>query len=97
MIGRTSSFQFRGEHKSQAAQSLQCSDLLDGSIRRAARRVRVTAHLMEAASHTTLWSERYDRSLEDVFAVQDCEVPQPQAAAGRPRPLAMLARRKGTR
>jgi TolB-like protein/class 3 adenylate cyclase/tetratricopeptide (TPR) repeat protein len=71
VIGRTSSFQFRGERKSEAAQSLQCSHLLDGSIRRAAGRVRVSAHLMEAASHTTLWSERYDRGLEDIFAVQD--------------------------
>ena len=71
VIGRTSSFQFRGERKAEAAQSLQCSHLLDGSIRRAAQRVRVSAHLMEAASHTTLWSERYDRGLEDIFAVQD--------------------------
>jgi TolB-like protein/class 3 adenylate cyclase/tetratricopeptide (TPR) repeat protein len=71
VIGRTSSFQFRGERKAEAAQKLQCSHLLDGSIRRAAGRVRVSAHLMEAASHTTMWSERYDRSLEDIFEVQD--------------------------
>jgi len=71
VIGRTSSFQFRGERKAEAAQSLQCSHLLDGSIRRAVGRVRVSAHLMEVASHTTLWSERYDRGLEDIFAVQD--------------------------
>jgi TolB-like protein/class 3 adenylate cyclase/tetratricopeptide (TPR) repeat protein len=71
VIGRTSSFQFRGERKAQAAQSLDCSHVLDGSIRRAAGRVRISAHLVEASSRTTLWSERYDRGLEDIFAVQD--------------------------
>ncbi len=71
VIGRTSSFQFRGERKSQAAQRLNCSHVLDGSIRRAAERVRISAHLVEASSQTTLWSERYDRGLEDIFAVQD--------------------------
>jgi len=71
VIGRTSSFQFRGERKAEAAQSLDCSHVLDGSIRRAAQRVRIGAHLVEASSRTTLWSDRYDRSLEDIFAVQD--------------------------
>ena len=71
VIGRTSSFQFRGERKAEAAGSLQCSHVLDGAIRRAAGRVRVSAHLMDAASRTTLWSDHYDRSLEDIFAVQD--------------------------
>jgi len=71
VIGRTSSFQFRGERKAEAAQRLGCSHVLDGSIRRAAGRVRISAHLVEASSGTTLWSERYDRGLEDVFAVQD--------------------------
>jgi TolB-like protein/class 3 adenylate cyclase/tetratricopeptide (TPR) repeat protein len=71
VIGRTSSFQFRGERKAEAVQALRCTHLLDGSIRRAAARVRVSAHLMDAASRTTLWSDRYDRGLEDIFAVQD--------------------------
>ncbi len=71
LIGRTSSFQFRGERKAEAAQHLACSHVLDGSIRRAAGRVRISAHLVEASSRTTLWSERYDRGLEDIFAVQD--------------------------
>jgi adenylate cyclase len=71
VIGRTSSFQFRGERKAAAAQHLGCSHILDGSIRRAAARVRVSAHLLETASHTTLWSERYDRGLDDIFAIQD--------------------------
>ena len=71
VIGRTSSFQFRGDSKANAARTLQCSHVLDGSVRRAGERVRINAHLVEAASQTTLWSERYDRNLEDTFAVQD--------------------------
>ncbi|HEY5680933.1 MAG TPA: TIR domain-containing protein [Pseudomonadales bacterium] len=71
VIGRTSSFQFRGERKAEAASALGCSHILDGSVRRGAGRMRLSAHLVETSSGTTLWSERYDRSLEDVFAVQD--------------------------
>ena len=80
VIGRTSSFQFRGEHKAEAAQSLQCSHVLDGSIRRSGERVRISAHLVEACSRTTLWSDRYDRGLTDIFAVQD-EISENIAAA----------------
>lgn len=71
LIGRTSSFQFRGERKAEAACALHASHVLDGSIRRSADRVRINAHLVEASSGTTLWSDRYDRKLEDIFAVQD--------------------------
>jgi TolB-like protein/class 3 adenylate cyclase len=71
VIGRASSFQLRGERKAEAAQRLGCSHVLDGAVRRAAGRVRITAHLEEASSRTTLWSERFDRDLQDVFAVQD--------------------------
>jgi TolB-like protein len=73
VIGRTSSFQFRGTDKTvrKVADELKCTHILDGAIRRAGGRVRISAHLVEAASQTTLWSDRYDRSLEDVFAVQD--------------------------
>jgi TolB-like protein len=71
VIGRTSSFQFRGERKAEAAERLACSHVLDGSIRRVAGRVRISAHLMEASSRTTLWSDHYDRGLDDIFAVQD--------------------------
>lgn len=80
VIGRTSSFQFRGERKAEAADRLACSHVLDGSIRRAAGRVRINAHLMEASSRTTLWSNHYDRGLEDLFAVQD-ELAESIAAA----------------
>jgi TolB-like protein len=80
VIGRTSSFQFRGEKKSEAARALKCSHLLDGSVRRAGARVRIAAHLVEVASHATLWSEHYDRGLDDTFAVQD-EISEAIAAA----------------
>ena len=82
VIGRTSSFQFRGADKTarNVAKELKCSHILDGSIRRAGGRVRVAAHLVEAASQTTIWSDRYDRSLEDIFAVQD-EISEHIAAA----------------
>ena len=71
VIGRTSSFQFRGADKPKAAAALGASHVLDGSIRRAGNRVRIAAHLTEVASQTTLWSDKYDRDLEDIFAVQD--------------------------
>ena len=71
VIGRTSSFQFRGDRKAEAAGVLGCSHILDGSIRRASERARISAHLVDASSRTTLWSDRYDCRLEDIFAVQD--------------------------
>jgi TolB-like protein len=82
VIGRTSSFQFRGADKTarKVANELKCSHILDGSIRRAGGRVRIAAHLVEAASQTTVWSDRYDRGLEDIFAVQD-EISENIAAA----------------
>src|SRR6266851_6096940 len=82
VIGRTSSFQFRGADKTarKVANELKCTHILDGSIRRASGRVRISTHLVEAASQTTLWSDRYDRTLEDIFAVQD-EIAERIAAA----------------
>jgi TolB-like protein len=71
VISRTDSFRFRGDRKAEAAHHLHCSHVLDGSVRRAAARVRVSAHLVDASSRTNLWSDRYDRGLEDIFAVQD--------------------------
>jgi TolB-like protein len=73
VIGRTSSFQFRGTDKTvrKVRAELGCTHILDGSIRRAGGRVRISAHLTDAVSQTTPWSDRYDRSLDDMFAVQD--------------------------
>ena len=73
VIGRSSSFQFRGADKAvrKVAAELQATHILDGSVRRAGDRIRVTAHLVEASSQTTLWTDRYDRDLTDVLKVQD--------------------------
>ena len=70
-IGRTSSFQFRGSNKPQAAAQLGASHILDGSIQRSGGRVRVSAHLLDCQTQVSLWSQRFDRDLEDIFAVQD--------------------------
>lgn len=71
VISRTTSMQLRGERKAEAPRRLACSHVLDGSVRRAAGHVRISAHLMEVASGTTLWSDRYDRALDGVFQAQD--------------------------
>lgn len=79
-IGRTSSFQFRGADKALAGAKLKASHVLDGSIQRAGGRIRVTAHLLDCATQSSLWSQRFDRDLEDIFAVQD-EIAEAIAAA----------------
>jgi TolB-like protein len=73
VIGRASSFQFRGAQKAarHVAAELNVSHVLDGSVRRSGARVRITAQLVECASETRIWSERFDRNLDDVFALQD--------------------------
>jgi TolB-like protein/Flp pilus assembly protein TadD len=71
VVGRTSSFQFRGADKSRAAAALAASHVLDGSIRRAGNRVRITAQLTAADGNRTIWADKFDRDLSDIFAVQD--------------------------
>jgi TolB-like protein len=73
VIGRASSFQFRGAQKAarHVASELKVSHILDGSVRKSGSRVRISAQLVECAHETTLWSERFDRDLSDVFALQD--------------------------
>jgi adenylate cyclase len=71
VIGRSSAFQFRGARKGEAAQALKATHVLDGAVRKAGVRLRVSAQLTEAAGGAALWSERYDRELADVFAMQD--------------------------
>jgi len=55
----------------QVGQQLGASYVLEGSIRRAGNRVRITAQLVEASTRHSVWAERYDRQLEDVFAIQE--------------------------
>ena len=73
VIARSSSFQFRGPEKvvRKVAADLRATHLLDGSVRRSGTRVRISAQLVECASATTLWSNRFEGALDDVFALQD--------------------------
>ena len=73
VASRTSSFAFRGKDTSipNIAQSLGVAHVLEGSVRKAGDTVRVTAQLIDARTDTHLWSETYDRKLEDIFAIQD--------------------------
>jgi len=73
VTARTSSFAFRGKEQDirGIAEALDVKTILEGSVRKAGNRVRVTAQLINAADGYHLWSERYDREMTDVFAVQD--------------------------
>lgn len=73
VTARTSAFAFRGKEQDirRIAEALDVRTILEGSVRRAGNRIRVTAQLIDAADGYHLWSQRYDREMEDVFAVQD--------------------------
>ena len=72
VTSRTSSFSFKGQAVDlpTIARKLGVSHVVEGSVRRAGDRVRVTAQLIDVASDTHLWSETYERRLDDVFAIQ---------------------------
>ncbi len=73
VISRNSAFVFKGRHVDvpKVARELNVTHVLEGSVRKAGGRVRITAQLVEAASNDHLWAERYDRELQDIFALQD--------------------------
>src|SRR5262249_13337056 len=73
VTARTSAFAFRGKEQdiTKIAEALRVSTILEGSVRKSGNRLRVMAQLINAADGYHLWSERYDRELADVFAVQD--------------------------
>ena len=73
VAGRTSAFQFsgKGHDLRDIGEKLQVKTILEGSVRRAGDRLRVNAQLINAADGYHLWSERYDRDMDDIFAVQD--------------------------
>jgi TolB-like protein len=73
VIARNSSFVYKEKSVNVAriARELGVEYVLEGSVRRAGNRVRITAQLVDAASGKHIWAERYDRELADVFAVQD--------------------------
>ena len=73
VIARTSSFSFKGKDVklAQVAEELNVTHVLEGSVRTASNKVRITAQLIEARSDRSLWSDTWDRELDDIFAVQD--------------------------
>jgi len=72
VIARTSSFRFRGEQDlRKVGDTLKVRTVLEGGIRRVGSRIRVTAQLIQIDDESHLWSERYDRELTDIFAIQD--------------------------
>jgi len=73
VIGRTSSFQFKGRNEDLRVigEKLNVAHILEGSVRKSGEKVRITAQLIRAADGSHLWSETYDRTLDDIFVVQD--------------------------
>ena len=73
VVARTSAFQFKGQALDlrDVGKKLAVTSVLEGSVRKAGNRLRVTAQLINVSDGYHLWSERYDRSLDDVFAIQD--------------------------
>ena len=98
VIARNSSFIYKGRavHMKQIADELGVGYVVEGSVRKAGDRVRITAQLNDAATGSHIWAERYDRNLADVFAVQD-EITEAIVAAIEPQLFAaenFRARRK---
>ncbi len=73
VIGRTSSFQFKGRNEDQRVigEKLNVAHILEGSVRKSGEKLRISAQLIRAADGFHLWSETYDRTLDDIFVVQD--------------------------
>jgi serine/threonine-protein kinase len=73
VVARTSAFQFKGQAGDlrRIGEALHVATVLDGSVRKAGDRMRITAELLDAANGYHIWTERFDRNIEDVFAVQE--------------------------
>ncbi|MDX1575496.1 MAG: tetratricopeptide repeat protein [Kiloniellales bacterium] len=100
VIARNSSFAFKGQavDVKEVSAKLGVRYVVEGSVRRAGRRVRITAQLIDAVDDTHIWAERYDRDLEDIFALQD-EVTRAIVSAIEPQLASserLRARRKPT-
>jgi TolB-like protein len=82
VIARNSSFAYKGQsvNVGKIGHELGVAYVVEGSVRKAGNRVRISAQLVEAKSGNHLWAERYDRELEDIFAVQDDVVREVAAA-----------------
>ena len=88
VIARNSSFIYKGKavHMKQIAEELGVGYVVEGSVRKSGDRVRITAQLNDVATGSHIWAEHYDRSLADVFAVQD-EITEAIVAAIEPQTL----------
>ncbi len=73
VIGRSSSFQFRGADKAIAnvTRQLNVTHVLDGAVRRSGQRTRISAQLIDCATQTAVWADRFERDQSDIFALQD--------------------------
>ena len=73
LVSRNMAFSYKGKTVATAhlAETLHVSHILEGSVRKSGDRVRITAQLMDAATDTQVWAERFDRTLDDIFAIQD--------------------------
>lgn len=73
VIARTSAFAFKDKHVDirEIGRILDVETLLEGSIRKSGNQLRITAQLIKVADGSHIWSERYDRDMKDVFAIQD--------------------------
>ena len=73
VVSRNSAFMFKGKHVDlpQVARQLKVSHVLEGSVRKSGGRVRITAQLIDGMTNEHIWAERYDRDLNDIFALQD--------------------------
>src|SRR5215470_794782 len=73
VVGRSSAFQFRGKNENprEVGRKLGVANILEGSVRREGSHVRITADLIKADDGFQLWSQTYDREINDIFAVQD--------------------------
>jgi adenylate cyclase len=73
VVSRNSAFMYKGKlvDVPQIARELKVQHVLEGSVRKAGGRVRITAQLVDGTSNDNLWAERYDRDLNDIFALQD--------------------------
>jgi TolB-like protein/Tfp pilus assembly protein PilF len=73
VISRSSAFSYKGKdiRLADVARELNVAHILEGSVRKAGNQLRITVQLIEARSDTHLWSQTYDRTLDDIFAIQD--------------------------
>jgi len=73
VASRTSSFAFKNDSRNvrQIARALRVANILEGSVRKSGDRIRITAQLIDTANDRHLWSDSYDRNMDDIFQIQD--------------------------